>query len=543
MTANSVSKSLKRKAEDTKRPAKKKRSSEPALPASDDNESSPEPSSTEEQILELEAAIFESKKNYNNIVTLLSLAQSSSEPAQVTILATVALARVFIRLLTTGNLIARATLSEKERTVVSWLKGRSAELKQHLFQLIRDGAQAEGARATGVTVAMRILKAEGHHLYENDDYVFPRTFIKGIVQAVLDSNDDGARETFVGEFINKFADIRFFVAKSIVEVLRDRQAQDASASDLFDTTLALLSAFEPPSNRTEKTKAEFLIPAPAKKAHPLHSQLQQKKQVQDAWLALMGLGMGPDQRKQILKIMVATIAPWFTKPELLADFLTDSYDAGGATSLLALSGVFFLMTECNLDYPSFYAKLYSLLDASILHSRHRSRVFRLLDVCLGSSHLPVAMVASFIKRLSRLSLCAPPSAIVFVIPWLYNLFRKHPQTTFLMHRIAPMRDPEWRAICESEGFADPFNMAESDPMETGALDSCVWELVQLQGHYHPNVATIAKIVSEQFTKASYNVEDFLDHSYASVSCLGLLCARACLSLSALYHVSSTQDLN
>ncbi len=38
----------------------------------------------------------------------------------------------------------------------------------------------------------------------------------------------------------------------------------------------------------------------------------------------------------------------------------------------------------------------------------------------------------------------------------------------------------------------------------------------LQSHYHPNVATIAKIISEQFTKQAYNLEDFLDHSYGSM---------------------------
>ncbi|KAG5993585.1 hypothetical protein E4U43_003463 [Claviceps pusilla] len=48
------------------------------------------------------------------------------------------------------------------------------------------------------------------------------------------------------------------------------------------------------------------------------------------------------------------------------------------------------------------------------------------------------------------------------------------------------------------------------------MESCLWEIVQLQSHYHPNIATISKIVSEQFTKQSYNMEDFLDHSYASL---------------------------
>ena len=66
-------------------------------------------------------------------------------------------------------------------------------------------------------------------------------------------------------------------------------------------------------------------------------------------------------------------------------------------------------------------------------------------------------------------------------------------------------------------MADPFNMEEQDPMETDAIESSLWEIETLQFHYHPNVATLAKIISEQFTKQSYNLEDFLDHSYNGVS--------------------------
>ncbi|UZP32642.1 hypothetical protein NXS19_000458 [Fusarium pseudograminearum] len=220
------------------------------------------------------------------------------------------------------------------------------------------------------------------------------------------------------------------------------------------------------------------------------------------------------QRKQILDIFTTVIAPWFTKPELLSDFLTDCYDAGGSTSLLALSGVFYLISERNLDYPSFYAKLYSLLDRDILHSKHRSRFFRLLDTFLGSTHLPAALVASFIKRLARLSLNAPPGAIVFVTPWIYNLLKRHPTCTFMIHR--EIQDPEVKKHIEEQGAKDPFLSNEADPMHTEAIDSCLWELVQLQSHYHPNVATISKIISEQFTKQSYNIEDFLDHSYATL---------------------------
>lgn len=197
------------------------------------------------------------------------------------------------------------------------------------------------------------------------------------------------------------------------------------------------------------------------------------------------------------------------------DFLTDSYNAGGATSLLSLSGLFYLIQEKNLDYPDFFMKLYSLLDSNLMHSKHRSRFFRLLNTFMSSTHLPAALVASFIKRLSRLALDAPPAAVVAVVPWIYNMLKSHPTCTFMIHR--EVRTAEDRQRLEEEGMDDPFDMAEQDPMETRAVESCLWELVTLQSHYHPNVASLAKIISEQFTKVAYNLEDFLDHSYTSVS--------------------------
>lgn len=283
---------------------------------------------------------------------------------------------------------------------------------------------------------------------------------------------------------------------------------------LFDLAFSLLSALDGVPGSSDELQ-DFFVPRPTKKTHPLRSVNQHRRQAQEAWLALMGIVNKKEQRKQLLDIISIVIAPWFTKPELLADFLTDSYSAGGSASLLALSGVFYLIQERNLDYPSFYPKLYSLLDVEILHSKHRSRFFRLLDTFLASTHLPAGLVASFIKRLSRLSLNAPPSAIVFVVPWIYNLLKRHPSCSFMIHR--EVQDPDEQKYIQDHGFADPFLPDEADPMETKAIDSCLWELVQLQSHYHPNVATIAKIISEQFTKQGYNLEDFLDHSYASVS--------------------------
>lgn len=250
-----------------------------------------------------------------------------------------------------------------------------------------------------------------------------------------------------------------------------------------------------------------------KKVNPkVHNVTAHKKLAQELWMNILRCTLSRSQRKTILSMMTTHVVPWFTRMELLMDFLTDSFNAGGSLSLAALSGLFHLMQAKNLDYPQFYTKLYSLLTPEILHSKHRSRFFRLLDTFLSSTHLPAALVASFIKRLSRLTLGAPPSGIVVVVPWIYNLLRNHPSCTFMIHR-----RPEYSTFIEGKGMDDPFNMAESDPMETRAFDSSLWEIHTLQSHYHPNVATIAKIISEQFTKQAYNLEDFLDHSYSSVS--------------------------
>jgi U3 small nucleolar RNA-associated protein 19 len=237
-----------------------------------------------------------------------------------------------------------------------------------------------------------------------------------------------------------------------------------------------------------------------------------KTRLGKAWLAILASpSLTEACRKTILREALA-ITPWMSRPEILMDFFTDCYNVEGSTSLLALSGLFDLMNSKNLDYPSFFPKLYSLLDANLLPSKHRSRFMRLLNTFLGSSHLPASLVASFIKRLSRLALMAPPAAIVAIVPYIYNILKAHPTCTFMIHR--KLRAPNEKT--NNNLGIDPFDMSEKDPQKTNAIDSSLWELETLQSHYHPNVASLARIISEQFTKQQYNLEDFLDHGYASM---------------------------
>jgi len=226
---------------------------------------------------------------------------------------------------------------------------------------------------------------------------------------------------------------------------------------------------------------------------------------QSVWLTHLRHPLQTPQLKQLLLIFHKRIIPYFNTPRLLMDWLTDSYNTGGSISLLALNGLWELMQKHNLDYPAFYIKLYALFTPTLFHTRYLARFLRLSDLFLSSTYLPASLVASFLKRLSRLSMSAPPQGIVAILPMVYNLLKRHPTCMQIIHR--PDTLP---------GQPDPFNQDELDPLQTRALESSLWELAALTNHYNPNVSSLAKILSEQFTKPGYNMEDFLDHSYGSM---------------------------
>ncbi len=51
-------------------------------------------------------------------------------------------------------------------------------------------------------------------------------------------------------------------------------------------------------------------------------------------------------------------------------------------------------------------------------------------------HLPIYLVAAFAKKCARLCLFAPPTALHFILPLIYNLLKKHPKLiTSLIHKI------------------------------------------------------------------------------------------------------------
>ncbi|KAK6904254.1 hypothetical protein I203_107770 [Kwoniella mangroviensis CBS 8507] len=206
------------------------------------------------------------------------------------------------------------------------------------------------------------------------------------------------------------------------------------------------------------------------------------------------------------------------KPERrlrIADWLSTLVDRGGPNAMLAMNGLFVLMTQYNFEYPHFYDRLYGLLDRNVMHVKYRARFFRLLDTFLTSSLLSSALIASFIKRLSRLSLTAPPAGIILILPFVYNLFKRHPGTMVLIQR---PDDGVLRisSALGKEGYVDPYDPEEKQVLKTNAINSSLWEIAALQKHYLHSISTIAKVFGEVFTKPEFGLEDFLDHGYGTL---------------------------
>jgi U3 small nucleolar RNA-associated protein 19 len=171
------------------------------------------------QILLLETEIFESKKNYNNIATLIKILRTDSEYGDTVLVAAISLCRVFTRFMVTGHLVKKTASTDKDIVVIKWLKERYSEYKSTLLELLGE----EGASSTALTLCMRLLKIEGQHLLNGQEYNFPTLFLTEVVQALLKpGSDENARKEFSDKYVEENDDIRFYTLEAIGSVFNPR---------------------------------------------------------------------------------------------------------------------------------------------------------------------------------------------------------------------------------------------------------------------------------------------------------------------------------
>uniref|UniRef100_A0A0N4U7S2 CBF domain-containing protein n=1 Tax=Dracunculus medinensis TaxID=318479 RepID=A0A0N4U7S2_DRAME len=176
--------------------------------------------------------------------------------------------------------------------------------------------------------------------------------------------------------------------------------------------------------------------------------------------------------KRLVPYLSGTVLSAMKNGQLAGDFLFRIFNLGDIFSILSLEGIFKLITEHNFEYPNFYKSVYRITTPFICYLSYREKFLNLLDTFLSSTHLPAYIVASFVKKLSRLALYAPFSFQEPLLALIQNLLIRHDTLHFLLHRDEP-------ATFEM----DPYDMDNVSLKENGALLSSLWEIKMLQKHW------------------------------------------------------------
>ena len=235
-----------------------------------------------------------------------------------------------------------------------------------------------------------------------------------------------------------------------------------------------------------------------------------QKQWSKAWLAVLRLECLPKHcLKRALQFLPSRVLPVVGRPLMFADFFMNAYgnDESGILPILALDGLFYLMTEHGLEYPNYYKQLYKTIQPNLFSVKYKTRFFQLLDKSVSRNDLlPAHIVAALGKRLLRCCLQAPPPGILIALVLVSNWFRQHSETSCLLHR------------ADTDEIHDKYNATTDDPEQANALQSSLWELSALSKHYYPAVATMARAVGtpDEAKLPLHSLDDYVQITYKTL---------------------------
>lgn len=479
-------------------------------------------------IQQLSQEVLETEK-YNNLVNLIAqyaeikkvlLVEENKQVETTARTLSLTLFKCFEKLIKNDQLSKKKSHDEKKSLVVKWLLNKYDSFKQVIYDFLTiKFAFKSSLQIDLLEICLNMIKLESQHMKAAaKDLFFPTLTYRKLIESLLcsangDILSDGSNDDFILlEFTDKFIanwDLQFYFVHNLQDTLAEWKTTKTKQElrmvfSKFHTVMKNQILFSEDSEKLEAQQTWV-----SKLPSTVYKASQFKTNFQKCFNIILSYPLLESQYKSILLILHKRIIPYMAQPQSLMDFLTDCYDVTGDAiiPILALNSLYDLMKRFNLEFPDFYTKLYSLLTPDLLYTRYRSRFFRLCDLFLTSTHLSSNLVASFIKRLARLALAASASGVVIVIPFVYNLMKRHPSCMIMVHNTS---------FSKPGSYEDPFDINESNPLKTNAIGSSLWELETLMSHYHPNIATLAKIFGEPFRKHSYNLEDFLDWSYGTL---------------------------
>ena len=156
------------------------------------------------------------------------------------------------------------------------------------------------------------------------------------------------------------------------------------------------------------------------------------------------------------------------------------------------------------DYPDFFTNFYALVTPEILHVKYRARFLYWADVFLSSTNLPAYVVASFVKKFSRLALIASVETLLPLLPLIANCLIRHPNLMELFNSAGQTT------------ATDPFEFEQTDLRKTRALESSLWELKALQTHWDRRVREQARFINYTLPKDEFDLSDLLELDFPAL---------------------------
>ena len=428
-----------------------------------------------EEIKQLTASILESRSNTKKIPDLIK----ALDDKNVSKIALNSLVKVFTSLCKKGDL----HIDDQNEAIVKYSKWLGEVFDETLAKLasLLDNEGENLIKELCLTSYVKLLvlshKSEDENSWTSSDV---KRF-KSLIEALLSKKCDN--QVTIGRFeeFMEYPDAKYYTIQTLAR--HPKKSQDLRFRQNLLKFLEILNFEGEIEAGPGLISQDFQVPTDSliKNFNNLWTDFA-KIQHKEA-----------DIFKRLLILLTDKVLPVLKNPTSFTDFLINSYNIGGSISLLALNGVFFLISNHNLEYPDFYTKLYQLCTPELLHAKYRARFFHLANLFLASSHLPEYLVAAFIKRLSRLCLTAPSNSILLILPFIGNLLIRHKGLLKMI-----------------DNTEEHFDMDENDPSKSKAAESGLWEIKTLQNHALPQVAQAAKFINKSLPQMEWNVDEYLE---------------------------------
>ena len=208
--------------------------------------------------------------------------------------------------------------------------------------------------------------------------------------------------------------------------------------------------------------------------------------------------------------------------------------------IFSLSSLFILLTKYKLDYDKYYELIYSFISKkiknnfylSIFDSKYKFRFIKILQLSLKSSQVPLIIICSFIKKLSRLLLFSNDQTIIIILNLILFIIKNHPKClNMLMYKkynnnnnLKDENNFDWEKFNKNsyklnnenkeneiniseDNYTDIFNEKELNPYKTKAQYCSLWELYTLKNHYNMKIRKLVNVFTNNFLNKEIAIED------------------------------------